>query len=234
MMSTDRRSFIWKLGAGASAAAAATVGMAKADAPRADNAAQRLAQLEEEKTLRKLHQAFEQAMDSGLHQEVIGMFAEDAQVVFNGGVFSKRDHGVTRLFGERFPSARTGRRMEQAPGFELTVEQRRDSVEVAADLKSAKAAFTYSIQVGEPFETESSLAAMARLHGEGVRTWWEGGIYDVSYRKDAAGNWKISRLEYNTLSRADYRAGKNHAQPIVVARLAARFPADLQGPDVLV
>lgn len=234
MMSTNRRSFIWKLGAGASAAAAATVGMAKADAPRTDNVAQRLALLEEERTLRALHQAFEQAMDSGLHQEVIGMFAEDAQVVFNGGVFSRRDHGVTRLFGERFPSSRTGRRMEQAPGFELAADQQRDSVAVAADLKSANAAFTYSIQVGAPFETESSLAAMARLHGEGVRTWWEGGVYEVSYRKDVAGSWKISRLEYNTLSRADYRAGKSYAQPMVVERLVARFPADLLGPDSLV
>lgn len=234
MMSTNRRSFIWKLGAGASAAAAATVGMARAEAPRADNAAQRLAQLEEEKILRKMHQAFEHAMDGGLHQEVIGMFAEDAQVVFNGGVFSGRDHGVTRLFSERFPSARTGRRMEQAPGFELTVDQQRDSVEVAADLKTAKAAFTYSIQAGAPFETESSLAAMARLHGEGVRTWWEGGVYEVSYRKDVVGSWKISRLQYNTLSRADYRTGKGYAQPIAIERLAARFPADLQGPDLLV
>ena len=45
---------------------------------------------------------------------------------------------------------------------------------------------------------------MARLHGEGVRT-WEGGVYRIKYRKDAAGHWKIRRMEYDTLSRADYR-----------------------------
>ena len=106
---------------------------------------------------------------------------------------------------------------------------------MSRDLQSAKAVFPYSIQVGVPIESESSLAAMARLHGEGVRTWWEGGVYRVSYRKSVAdGRWKISRLEYDTLSRADYRPGRSYARPISMARLATRFPEDRQGPDELV
>jgi carotenoid cleavage dioxygenase len=207
--------------------------MARAAAPRADSAALRLAMLEEEKVLRRLHQAFEQAMDKGLHEEVIGMFADDAQVVFNGGVFL-RNQGVSRLYRDHFLAGKTGGRMEPAPGFELAADQQRDSVEVTPDLLSAKAAFTYSIKVGMPFETETSLAAMARLHGEGVQTWWEGGVYKVAYRRDAAGGWKISRLEYDTLSRADWRAGRSYAQPIAASRFATRYPADLQGPDDLV
>jgi hypothetical protein len=219
-----RRSFIWKFGAGASAALIPTVSMAKTEATPT------VALLEEEMALRKLHQAFEQAMDKGLHEEVLGMFADDAEVVFNGGVF----RNLSRLFRDRFPAGKTGRRMEPAPGFELPAEQQHDTVEVSPDLQSAKAVFPYSIQVGMPFETESSLAAMARLHGEGVRTWWEGGVYRVHYRKDDADHWRISRLEYDTLSRADYRSGKSYAQPISVPRLATRFPADPQGPDELV
>jgi hypothetical protein len=199
-----------------------------------DNPALQAAVLEEEKALRKFHQAFEQAMDKGLHEEVIGMFADDAEVLFNGGIFSKRSQGVSRLYRDHFPSGKAGGRMEPAPGFELAADQQRDSVEVSADLRSAKAVFPYSIQVGMPFETESSLAAMARLHGEGVRTWWEGGVYRVSYRKDATGRWKISRLEYDTLSRADYRSGRSYAEPIYVARYARCFPEDQQGPDGLV
>jgi SnoaL-like domain len=230
-----RRSFIWKFGAGASGALAATaaLGVSDEETSTTDSPALRAALLEEEKALRKLHQAFEQAMDKGLHEEVVGMFADNAEVVFNGGVFKSSD-GVSRLFRDRFPAGKTGRRMEPAPGFELTSDQQRDSVEVSPDLRSAKAVFPYSIQVGMPFETETSLAAMARLHGEGVRTWWEGGVYRVNYRKDVPGHWKISRLEYNTLSRADYRSGKSYAQPISVSRLATRFPADQQGPDDLV
>jgi SnoaL-like domain len=106
--------------------------------------------------------------------------------------------------------------MEPAPGFELAAEQQQEKVEVSPDRLSAKAVFPYSIQVGMPIESESSLASMARLHGEGVRTWWEGGVYDVSYIKDADGRWKIGRLEYRTLSRADYRAGRSYARPISV------------------
>jgi hypothetical protein len=240
-MNILRRSFIRKMGAGASGALALTTGLGMArtevEASTTDNPALRAALLEEEKALRKFHQAFEQAMDKGLHEEVIGMFAdatEGAEVVFNGGVFKGRSHGVSRLYRDRFPAGKTGRRMDPAPGFELTPDQQRDSLVVSPDLRSAKAVFPFSIQVGMPFETETSLAAMARLHGEGVRTWWEGGVYRVDYRKDARGNWKISRLEYDTLSRADYRSGKSYALPISVSRFATRFPADQQGPDDLV
>jgi hypothetical protein len=235
-----RRSFIWRIGAGASGALAATaaLGVSHEEARTTDNPALRAALLEEEKVLRKFHQAYEQAMDKGLHEEVVGMFTDDAEVVFNGGVFKGRSRGVSRLYRDRFPDGKTGLRMEPAPGFELTADQLHDSVpdnvKVSPDLRSATAVFPYSIQVGMPFETETSLAAMARLHGEGVRTWWEGGVYRVHYRKDVADHWKISRLEYDTLSRADYRSGKSYAQPISVSRFATRFPADQQGPDDLV
>jgi len=231
----SRRSFIWKLGAGASAALVSTAAMAQAATRAAGDPLLRAAVHQDEKLLRRLHRSFEQAMDQGLHEAVIGMFADDAEVVFNGGVFSQRNQGVSRLFRERFAAGKSGRRMQPAPGFELSAEQERDSVEVSADQRSAQALFPYSIQVGMPFQTESSLAAMARMHGEGVRTWWEGGVYRVRYARDVAGGgWKISRLEYDTLSRADYRPGKSYARPITVAPLAMRFPQDQHGPDGLI
>ena len=92
--------------------------------------------------------------------------------------------------------------------------QQQERVEVAPDRLSARAVFPFSIQVGKPIETETSLASMARLHGEGVRTWWEGGVYAVDYVKGTDGRWKLSRLEYRTLSRADYRAGRSYAKPL--------------------
>jgi hypothetical protein len=229
----SRRSFIWTMGAGASAVLAATARMAGGETATVSDPLQ-LSLLQEEKALRTLHQAFEQAMNSGLNEEVIGMFADDAEVVFNGGIFKQRNHGVTRLYRDRFQMGKTGRRMEPAPGFELAADQQRDRLEVSADRKSAMAVFPYSIQVGIPLESDSSLVAMARLHGEGVRTWWEGGVYKVAYRKDVAGNWRIGRLEYATLARADYRPGKIYAQPISVERMVTRFPEDPHGPDDLV
>ncbi|MEJ0099448.1 MAG: nuclear transport factor 2 family protein [Pseudomonadota bacterium] len=236
----SRRSFIW-LGAGASAAVASTALASAAESGKAgtgktDDLSLRVALLEEEKVLRKFHQQFEQAMDQARHEAVIGMFADDAEVIFNGGAFRNRA-GVSRLFREHFAAGKTGVRMQAAPGFELSAGQQQERVEISADLRTATAVFPYSIQVGTPIETESSLAAMARLHGEGVRTWWEGGVYQVSYRRDAANSnasWKIDRLEYTTLSQADYRPGKRYAQPITVARLSTRFPVDERGPDDLV
>jgi len=230
----SRRSFFWKLGAGVSGALAAPAVMVRAEISEQDSASVRLALLEEEKTLRKLHQNFEQAMDKGLSEEVIEMFADDARVIFNGGLFVGRSEGVSRLYRDRFPSEKTGRRMEPAPGFELEADQQADRVDVSPDLLSATAVFPYSIQAGAAIESETSLANMARLQGEGVKTWWEGGVYHVNYRKDDVhGRWKISQLEYRTLSRADYRPGRSYARPIAVAAIATRYPEDPQGPDSL-
>lgn len=228
----SRRYFISKLGAGVSMALASAT-MGTAEPCHVDNLSLRVALLEEEKALRQLHRDFEQALDQGRYAAVMDMFGAESEVVFNGGVFKGRQ-GVSRLYGDHFRSGKTGRRMEPAPGFELA-DQQRDSVEVAADRLSAKAVFPYSIQVGMPLESETSLVAMARLHGEGVRTWWEGGVYRVNYRRDVAeGRWKISRLEYDTLSRADYRAGRSYARPISVAPFSTRFAQDQMGPDELV
>ena len=246
MTDNSRRSFVWKMGAGVSAALtpAALLPAASAAQPvttedpasaLASELALRAALLEEEKAIRQLHQAFEQAQDKERHDDVIGMFAEDAEVIFNNGVFRTRGLGVSRFYRERFRAGKSGRRMEPAPGFELTADQQQESVQVSPDRLTASAVFPYSLQVGTPFESENSLASMARLHGEGVRTWWEGGAYHVTYRKDVTdGRWTISRLEYRTLARADYRPGRTYATPLAVAPLTSRFPGDQLGPDELV
>lgn len=220
---TSRRSFFGKLGAGVSAAVASTAGLARAEGVKPDDLSLRLALLQEEKTLRQLHEAYEQAMDKGLHEQVIAMFADDAEVLFNGRVFDQRSQGVSRLYRDHFQAGKIGRRMEPAPGFELDPDLQQQRVEVSRDRLSATAAFPYSIQVGMPIESETSLASMARLHGEGVQTWWEGGVYNATYVKDAVdGRWKIRRLEYNTLFRADYRPGRSYATAMPASPLSAR------------
>ena len=226
MANNSRRSFVRKMGVGVSAAlvpavvpgASAAGAESRAGDDPALDPALRAALLEDEKAIRQLHQSFERAQDKGLHDEILGMFAEDAEVHFNGGLFRAQDEGVSRLYRERFPAGKSGRRMEPAPGFELAADQQQEHVQVAPDRLTATAVFPYSIQVGTPIESESSLASMARLHGEGVRTWWEGGAYHVTWRKDAPdGRWTISRLEYRTLARADYRPGRTYAAPLSVA-----------------
>ena len=228
-----RRAFIWKLGAGSAGAAASVAVAAKPAEAGIDDPALRAALLEEEKSLRRLHHDFQQAIDAGLHDRVIGMFAADSQVVFNGGIFQRRDAGVSRFFRGHLPARKAGRSMQVAPGFASPTEAQPERIDVSRDRQSATAVFPYSIQAGMPLESASSLASMARLQGEGVHTWWEGGHYRVAYRKEADGRWMISRLEYDTSSRADYRPGRSHASPIRVPRLATRFPDDPHGPDRL-
>lgn len=230
----SRRSFFRTMGAGVSAALVpATAAAGPATGP-ADDPALRAALLEDEMALRQLHRAFEQAQDAGRHDELLAMFSDAAEVVFNGGVFRARGEGVTRLYRDRFRAGGIGRRMEPAPGFELPADQQRDGVQVAPDRLSATAVFPYSIQVGAPIESDSSLVSMARLHGEGARTWWEGGAYHVACHRDTTDDrWRIRRLEYRTLARADYRPGRSYAAPIAVSRLSACFPGDRLGPDAL-
>lgn len=229
---SNRRSFLQKLGFGVSTALGSSAALAK---PANDNTASlQLARMEAEKALHVLHQQYEQAMDHAQMDAVLALFASDAEVVFNGGVFRGREQGISRLYRQHFAQGNSGKRMEVAPGFALTAEQQQQKLEIAHDMRSASAVLPYSIQVGKPMDETSSHVSMARSQGEGVRTWWEGGLYEISYVKHAeTGAWMISRLVYNTLSRADYRAGRSYAKAITVAPFAVRFAQDGMGPDSL-
>jgi hypothetical protein len=82
---------------------------------------------------------------------------------------------------------------------------------------------------------DSQLVQMARLQGEGIMKWCEGGIYEASYAKDAKdGGWKIKRLEYRVSSSTDYRPGRAYANPISVPLFAKTYPEDPAGPDRLI
>jgi len=239
---TDRRSFIWKVGAGISAVLAATVPTIakpvisndKGLKTSFDRLSKQVAILEIEKSIRQVHKIFEDSIDKGMYSEVPDMFTDDAEVIFNGGVF-KGNRGIKRLFCEQFRAGMTGRKIDPAPGFELNSDQLQDMVEVSSDQKTAKARFTYSIQAGSPINSDLVLVKMARLQGEGIQKWWEGGVYEVGYVKDAGSeNWKIKKLEYRSLSRADYRPGRSCAKPISVPPFSEIYPEDPDGPDRLI
>jgi len=237
--SSGRRSFVWRLGAGLSAVVASAVpGLAsRRTGPAVGSGSgvdDRQGVLEDELAVRRLHERYEMLLDDGRYEDVVELFAEDAEVVFNGGVFEGRGRGVRRLYLDRFRPALAGKRMEVPPGLESEVERMPAAVTVAADRQSAEARFAYSIQVGAPMAADTQLARMARLHGEGIRRWWEGGRYEASYAKDPTdGGWRIQRLEYQVRSRADYRRGGSRARPIEVSAFSRVFPGDPAGPDRL-
>jgi uncharacterized protein (TIGR02246 family) len=231
---TGRRSFLWKAGAAMTAAAAAVVpGMAKSGAGKnteAEVLARKLGMLEDEKAIRVLHQTYEALLDSGNYEQVAGLFSEDAVVVFNGGVF-KGVNSVARLYRDHFSAGLTGRKLGPAPGVEAAPE----TVRVAEDRESAKARFPYSIQVGAPMRSNSSLVQMARLQGEGIMKWCESGVYEVSYAKCGKnGSWKMTKLEYRVSSKTDYRPGRAFANPISVPQFEKTYPAEAAGPDSLI
>jgi hypothetical protein len=218
------------------AAAAAVPGMAKSrdsKASEADRLAHQLGILEDEKAIRALNQTYETLLDSGRYEDIVGLFTEDAVVVFNGGVFQDKK-GVARLYRNRFSAGMTGKKIGPAPGFEPDPAQH-EFIAVAEDRKSAQSQFPYSIQVGTLMASDSSLVQMARLHGEGILKWCEIGNLEVSYAKDAkSGSWKIKGLEYRVSSQTDYRPGKSYARPISAPVFAKTYPEDSAGPDRLI
>jgi hypothetical protein len=235
-----RRSFIWKTGAAMSAVVASAVAgipnqKVSSDSglkDQLDHLSHRIGSLEDANAIRRLHQSYESHLDQGLYEEVAGMFAEDAEVIFNGGLFAGKD-GIRRLYCGHFASGRTGKKLESAPGSEVDPSQQHDIVEVAGDRKTATGQFPYSMQVGTPMTGDSSLVEMARLQGEGIVQWQESGIHDIAYvKKD--NRWEIRRLEYRVTSKADYKPGRTYAKPIDVPAFSSLFPKNPTGPDQLV
>jgi hypothetical protein len=237
--STGRRSFIRKTGAAVSAVLASAVAGVSKSGPdhdtglkgEMDKLANQIGCLEDVNVIRRLHQTYESYLNNGTYEEVVGMFANDAEAVYNGGLFAGKE-GIRRLYCDHFAPRLAGKKIEPAPGFEPDPAQQLDIVEVAADRKTATGQFPYSMQVGEPMTGNSSLVEMARLQGEGIVKWWEGGIYEASYVK-VGESWKIKRLEYRAASKADYKPGQTYAKPIDVPAFSSVFPKNPTGPDIL-
>jgi hypothetical protein len=239
---TGRRSFMWKAGAAVSAVLATAVpalsmpgftrdkGL-KSEVNRLNN---KLGILEDENMIRRLHQAYETLLDKGSYENLVDLFIFDGEVIFNGGVFKGKDRGIQRLFCRLFSSGMTGKKIMPAPELELNNELQQSKIEISQDRGSAKARFPYSIQVGSPIISDSILVKMARLQGGGIMKWWEGGIYKASYVKDFKnGEWKIKSLEYQTISKADYKPGRLSVKPIDIPVFSKVYPKDQAGPDKL-
>lgn len=216
--------------AGSAKVAAANDGDLKS---RIDQLSNRIGCLEEANVIRDLHARFEYCLDKGLYEELLDFFAEDAEVIYNGGEFVGRGKGVRRLFCDRFAQGRSGKKIEPAPGFEPALERFQDCIEVAPDRMTANARFGYSIQVGTPLACDLPFLDLARLQGQGILEWWEAGVTEISYVKTGTG-WKIRRLEFRTLATADFKPGRRYAKPFSVTCFSETYPANPTGPDRLV
>jgi len=216
-----RRFFLKKSSVALSGAfAAAAVGSVNATpAVNTDEGlALRLAKLEDANEVRKVYFSYESAINQGRYEDAWNFFAADSEVSFDGGIFSGKDQGVRRLYMENFRQGLTGKKVEMSG---TTVDMTSENIETAADRKSAKAVFPYSMRVGTPMDASLQLVQMARLHGGGILHWGESGHCDVSFVKEGE-SWKISRIEYRSVQTGD------------AARFMKTYPENAIGPDRLV
>jgi carotenoid cleavage dioxygenase len=232
----DRRSFIRKTGAAVAAVfASAVAGVSKTRADETDlkgeveRLSKQLGILEDANAIRNLHQVYESHLDRGMYEEVVKLFADEAEVFFNGGIFAGKK-GVQRLYLDHFSRGLTGRKIEPPPDLQL---QEQENIEVAQDRTSARARFPYSMQVGMPMVSDSVLVQMARLQGQGIIKWWEGGIYEVSYVKEGDA-WKIKKLDFRTMGQADHALGWAYSKPISIPLFSKAYPENPTGPDKLI
>lgn len=188
----ERRSFLFNAGAVlsgtlASAAAVAAVPEGTRDIALRDDAV----------AIRELNHLYAEALNGRRFEDLVGLFADDAEVHFNGEAFTGRS-GVRRLYVEHFghslESAQLGR-AEPVHTLILEMPGRPEQIEVAVDRRSATARFSRLVQAEAAIVSRSSLADMARQQGQGVARWWEDGAYEIDYVRDR-GAWKIRRLSY--------------------------------------
>jgi hypothetical protein len=238
---TGRRSFIWKTGSALSAVLACAVGgRSKSRSDEAgslkeqiDRLSNQLGILEDTNAIRKLHHAYGCYLDKGSWEEIVKLFDEEGEVYFNGGIFEGKDKGVRRLYVDYFCRDFTGYPFGPIHGFLLDQTQEQDAIGIAPDRKSAKARFHCLMQAGVQWVSDSPMMEMARLQGQGILQWWEGGVYENSYVRDGS-IWKIKRLDYRAIWQADYALGWAYAKPGYIPPFSKTFPEDPVGPDRLI
>ena len=236
MMNNGRRSFIWKAGAVFSATVSSVLlGTRSGHGKTADYKGKvsqlnnRIDQMENSNAIRDLNNSYISSISQGMYEEAVNMFTDDAEVVFNSGIYSGKDTGIHRLHFKFFGNSHSGMAVTPPAG----ITQSQETVNVGAGNRTAVAEFPYIIQAGIPMKVDCSLVEMARLQGEGIMKWWESGTCKASYIKTDK-TWKIRRLEYQAGSSVMYRNGWANPKPVNAPAFSKTYPEDLNGPDRLV
>ncbi|MEO8723283.1 MAG: nuclear transport factor 2 family protein [Sphingobium sp.] len=187
--------------------------------------ARRLTVCEDEADVRKLQHLYGYLIDKCLYRETIDLFTEDCEVHFFGGIF--RGHaGARRLYIDRFQKRFTFGNNGPIDGFLLEHPQVQDIIHVQADGVTAFGRARSMMQAGRHRDFEGDAPHLKS------RQWWEGGIYENTYRK-VDNIWRIHVLNYMPQWHADFATGWAQTPPHYVPFLDTCYPEDPAGPDEL-
>ncbi|NWK97629.1 hypothetical protein DM806_18605 [Sphingobium lactosutens] len=187
----------------------------------------RLQRREDELDVRKLQHLYGYLIDKCLYNETVDLFADDGEVRFFGGVWRGKA-GIRRLYVERFQARFTHGTNGPIDGFLLDHPQLQDIVDIDPDGVTAHARARSMMQAGRHKDyTDPANPAL------GARQWWEGGIYENTYKK-VDGVWRIQILNYMPQWHADFDKGWANTPAEYVPFPKITYPEDPTGPDALI
>jgi len=186
---------------------------------------QRVSLLEDMQAVRSLHFKYGYYMDKGFYDEVVDLFSDRCEVHFMSGIYRGKA-GARRLYCGRFRPLFTGGHNGPVDGLLLDHMQLQDIVDVAPDGMTAKGRFRCFLLGGFHVSRDVPHAALPRQ-------WWEAGVYENEYVKEA-GVWRIKVLNYNLTLQADYETGWANHKPYAGGSSGRTYPEDPVGPDEIV
>lgn len=189
--------------------------------------ATRLQRREDELDVRKLQHLYGYLIDKCLYNETADLFTDDGEVRFFGGVWRGKA-GIRRLYVDRFQARFTHGTNGPIDGFLLDHPQLQDIVDIDPDGVTAHARARSMMQAGRHKDYADPSNPML-----GARQWWEGGIYENTYKK-VDGIWRIQILNYMPQWHADFDKGWANTPAEYVPFPKIVYPEDPTGPDALI
>jgi carotenoid cleavage dioxygenase len=188
----------------------------------------RLTVREDELDVKKLQYLYGYLIDKCMYDQVVDLFTDDGEVRFFGGVWKGKE-GVRRLYVDRFRKRFTHDNNGPVDGFLLDHPQIQQIVTIMDDGVTAKLRGRSTMQAGRHVDyTDPSNPVL------GVRQWWEGGLYENTYKKGADGKWRIHVLNYFPHWHADFEKGWAYTEAEYVPFPKVLYPEDPSGPDALI
>ena len=172
--------------------------------------------------IRTLQHSYGYLMEKGLYQEIVDLFAEDAEMTFFGGVYRGRA-SIERVYLGRIRTNFTKGRNGPVRGLLCDVLQMQDVVTVADDRQSAKGRFRALLMGG----THAAVPDAPKLP---YQQWWEAGVYENDYVREN-GVWKYKSLGYQLTWMAEFDKGWANAPDMSRYGPGKTFPEDPLGPD---